>query len=183
MAMQTVRLAAAAGAALLLLAGTSSAGPEKVKFPADYVHSFKLYNEVDLVARKVVRNYFVNPAALEAAKAGKPAPAGTVILMEDHKAKLGADGNPLLDANGRFIPEPDVLAVIIQEKQPGWGADYPADKRNGEWEYAVFDPKGTLKDGVKYDGCFSCHKQARSGRDYTFTFAKYVIDHPDPRTR
>jgi hypothetical protein len=177
--MTTIRLIGAAGAAgaVLLLATGSFAGADKVKFPADYPKTFKLYDEVDLVARKVVRNYYINPAALKAAKPGKPAPEGTVILMEDHKAKLGPDGNPVLDGDGKFIPEPDVLAVIIQEKEKGWGAEYPPEKRNGEWEYAIFDPKGTPKADMKYDACFSCHKQARESSDYTYTFA-YVVAHP-----
>jgi len=50
-------------------------------------------------------------------------------------------------------------------------------KAQGQWEYAIFTPDGDLRDGAKYDACFSCHKQARAGRDYTFTFAKYVLDH------
>jgi Cytochrome P460 len=183
--MTTLRLAAAAttAGAVLLLAGASLAGPEKVAFPADYTKTFKRYAEVDLVQRKVVRYYFSQPAKLKAAKPGQPAPDGTVILMEDHKAKLGPDGNPMLDKDGKFIPEPEILAVIIQEKEKGWGADYPADKRNGEWEYAIFNPDGKLKDGVKYDACFGCHKGSRASRDYTFTFAKYVLDHPNAKTR
>ena len=183
--MTMLRLAAAAttAGAVLLLAGASLAGPEKVTFPADYAKTFKRYAEVDLVQRKVVRYYFTQPAKLQAAKPGQPAPDGTAILMEDHKAKLGPDGNPMLDKNGKFIPEPEILAVIIQEKEKGWGADYPADKRNGEWEYAIFNPDGKLKDGIKYDSCFGCHKGSRASRDYTFTFAKYVLDHPNAKTR
>ena len=181
--MTMIRLAAAGtcAGAVLLLAGASLAGPEKVTFPADYAKSFTRYAEVDLVQRKVVRYYFTQPASLKVAKPGKPAPEGTVILMEDHKAKLGPDGNPVLDKDGKFIPEPEILALVIQEKEKGWGADYPADKRNGEWEYAIFNPDGKPKDGVKYDACFGCHKLAREGRDYTFTFAKYVLDHPKTR--
>jgi hypothetical protein len=181
--MNAIRLAATigvAGAALLFATG-SFAGPEKVKYPADYAKTFTLYDEVDLIVPKVVRNYFVNPAALKAAKPGKAAPEGTIILMEDHKAKLGADGQPMLDAKGRFIPEPEVMRVIIQEKEKGWGAEYPPEKRNGEWEYAFFNPDGTQKADFKYDGCFACHKQAREKSDYTFTFAKYVADHPKSR--
>ncbi|MBV9522093.1 MAG: cytochrome P460 family protein, partial [Alphaproteobacteria bacterium] len=135
----------------------------------------------DLVVPKIVRNYFVNRPALKAAKPGKPAPEGTVILMEDHKAKLGPDGQPQLDAKGKFIPEPEVMRVIIQEKEKGWGAEYPAEKRNGEWEYAFFNADGSRNETIKYDSCFACHKQARATSDYTFTFAKYVADRAKTR--
>ena len=59
--------------------------------------------------------------------------------------------------------------------QPGWGAGYPPEKRNGEWKYAWFLPDGSRKDDAKFDGCFGCH-MSRAERDYTFTFAKYVLD-------
>jgi plastocyanin len=44
------------------------------------------------------------------------------------------------------------------EKRAGWGAEYPADLRNGEWEYAVFGPDTKLNEKANYKGCFQCHK-------------------------
>lgn len=54
-------------------------------------------------------------------------------------ARVDAAGNPLLDQRGRFIPEPAIIAIGVQEKRAGWGVGYPPEKRNGEWEYARFN--------------------------------------------
>jgi len=165
-----------AAAAILAsgLAGTVRGATEQIGFPTGYQKTFTRYDVID---RKIVRNMYVNPAGLDAAKPGEPIPAGTILIMEDHKAKLGADEQPLLDQNGRFIAEPEITAIFVQEKEAGWGADYPAEKRNGEWEYAVFNPDGSRKVEQKFDGCFSCHKGARAASDFNFTFTPYLRDH------
>ena len=97
------------------------AGPEKIAFPEGYQTHFVRYATVDKPKRKTVRFFYVNPEALADAKPQQDAPHGTVLIMEDHKAKLGADGNPLMDSRGRFIPTTEVTNVFVQEKQPGWG--------------------------------------------------------------
>jgi hypothetical protein len=47
--------------------------------------------------------------------------------------------------------------------------------RNGDWDYAWFQPDGQLKPDAQYGGCFSCHAY-REGRDFTFTYAKFLSD-------
>jgi len=163
-------------AALVLSASNAAAGPERVAFPAGYRESFVRYLDVDRPDRKTKRFFYVNPEALEVATAGAPLPDGTVLIMEDHPVEL--DGEvPRRDAEGRFIAMPEITNVFVMEKQPGWGEAYPADKRNGDWDYAWFDAAGSLKhsDPARYDGCFSCH-QSRAARDFTFTFFKYLED-------
>lgn len=163
-------------AILLLSASGAAAGPERVAFPEGYQQDFVRYLDVDRPDRKIKRFFYVNPEALEAAAPGAPLPDGTVLVMEDHPVELDGE-TPRRDAEGRFIATPEVTNVFVMEKQPGWGAAYPADKRNGDWDYAWYDAAGTLKhsDPARYEGCFSCH-QPRAGRDYTFTFFKYVED-------
>lgn len=51
-----------------------------------------------------------------------------------------------------------MIAVTVMEKRAGWGAEYPADLRNGEWEYARFTPDGKLNTGANDKACFQCHK-------------------------
>ena len=52
------------------------------------------YVTIDKPKHKTVRFMYVNPESLQTAEPNRPAPYGTVIIMEDHKAKLGPDGAP-----------------------------------------------------------------------------------------
>ena len=42
----------------------------------------------------------------EALKYGLPLEAVLDIIMDSNESKLGADGNPIYDANGKFLKEP-----------------------------------------------------------------------------
>jgi hypothetical protein len=101
---------------------------------------------------------------------GEAVPSGTVITTVLYKAKLDADGNPVKDADGRFI-KTDVVAYAVMEKQTGWGAEYPPEKRNGEWEYQVFTPGRKVNEKANLAACFDCHTPQASS-DYLFTADK-----------
>ena len=49
------------------------------------------------------------------------------------------------------------------------------EMRNGEWEYAWFQPDGARKtgDNVKFDRCFECHKGVAE-QDFNFTLSPFV---------
>ena len=172
---------AAALAVLLLAAAAARAGTEQVEYPKDYRSRFAEYNRVDRPDRKpaVVRFFYVNPEALAVAKPAEPLPYGTVLVMEDHKARVDEAGRPARDGEGRLVPTDEVINVFVQAKGRGFGAEYPESKRNGEWEYAWFLPDGARKADAKFDGCFTCHLN-RAGRDYNFTFSKYLLDERKP---
>jgi hypothetical protein len=55
-----------------------------------------------------------------------------VITLVEYKAKLDDHGNPLRDASGRLI-KGEISRYVVMEKRTGWGAEYPPEKRNGEW--------------------------------------------------
>jgi cytochrome P460 len=151
---------------------TATAGPEEVKLPENYQVNFVAYLDVDRYDRKRVRRMYVNPEALEAAVAGQPAPDGTILIMEDHDAVLGADEALRFDDNGRFIPKDAVSNIFVMEKNSAWST------ANGNWDYAWYGPDGkpsTSEFAQSMDGCFACHAN-RSGRDFTFTFWKFVKD-------
>ena len=96
-----------------------------------------LFTTVDRPDNKQFREFYTSAAALDAAKKGEPLPDGTVITMLQYAAKLDAQGNPEKDANGRFI-KGNLLGYAVMEKRTGWGAEYPDNVRNGEWEYQAF---------------------------------------------
>lgn len=64
----------------LLVSLPAAAGPDRVKFPADY-NKGVLYATVDRHDNKQVRELYTSPEAVKAAKEGKPLPEGTVITM------------------------------------------------------------------------------------------------------
>jgi hypothetical protein len=160
------------------------AGPEKVELPADWRTRFVVYTEIERPDRtpNQVRIMYVNPEAATAARAGVPAPANTVLVMEDRAAILGADGKALRDAKGRMVMGSQTLAIAVMEKRAGWGSEYPTSQLNGEWEYASYTPDGAKRAGVNTQPCFACHLPRTGGRDYTFTFMRWVEDgKPGPR--
>ena len=163
----------------LLLAGAALAqqaykpGPQNIELPAGWETSFIRYATLDNATRKIVRNFYVNPEAFAAAKPGAPLPEGTLLILADNKARLGPDGAPLLDQQGRLIPEPGWTAIGVQEKRAGWGEGYGPEKRNGNWEYARFLGDGKRND-ASVEACFTCHLQTRPNQDFVFNFWDYV---------
>ena len=152
-----------------LVAGPTSAGPDKIQFPARW-ESFVLYATLDRYDNKQYRElYASSQAAVDAMKAGKTVPAGTVLVLIPYKAQVDAQGNPIKGANGRFV-KGERIGVNVMEKRAGWGAEYPADLRNGEWEYAVFSLEGKLNETANYKGCFQCHKP-HEAQDFVISLA------------
>jgi hypothetical protein len=171
--MKTRTFAIAAAAGMLASATVAiqvRAGGDKVVFPDSHAKGV-MYTTVDRADNKQYRELFVSPEAVAAAKEGKPLPSGTVITLVQYKAKLDAQGNPDKDANGRFI-KGDLLAYTVMEKRTGWGAEYPENVRNGEWEYQAFTADGKVNDKANLTGCFNCHKPLPSGQDFVFSYDK-----------
>ena len=169
MSQRSRRIAApVALAAALVLASGVTAGPDKIKFPADY-KSGVLYATVDRYDVKQYRELYTSAAAVDAVKQGKPIPSGTVITLIQYKAQVDGQGNPIKDANGRFV-KGDLIAYTVMQKETGWGTEYPADIRNGEWEYSAFGADGKFNDKANYRGCFECHKP-HEGQDFVISLA------------
>jgi hypothetical protein len=147
-----------------------------VAFPKGYSANWVKYTVVERPDRKIVRNMYVNPEAHAMAKGGEPIPDGTVLVMEDMKVKLDAVGNPELGPDGRYIPSGEIVGIFVMEKRQGWGEAIPADKRNGDWDYSSFAPDGTVRLNLNTAGCFACHLNRSGERDFTFTYAKVLLD-------
>ena len=153
----------------------SSAGPEKIVFPANYKDGV-LYATVDRYDIKQYRELYATPEAVKAVREGRAIPHGTVLTLVQYKAQVDAQGNPIKDPSGRFV-KGDLVAYTVMEKRTGWGAEYPQDLRNGDWEYAVFTADGKLNDKANFKSCFQCHKPHEK-QDFVISLAKLAGTFP-----
>jgi hypothetical protein len=144
------------------------AGSDRIAFPNDYAKGV-VYKTEDRAENKQVREFFTSREAVEAARGGAPLPSGTAITVVRYAAQLDAEGNPAKDASGRLIKTNKIVGYSVREKRAGWGAEYPEEKRNGEWEFRVFLADKTANPDTNYDNCFGCHK-SQASQEYTFTF-------------
>ena len=159
-------------AAAMILAGAAPAiaGTENVAFPAKYKNDHVQYTTVDKSHPKrghSVRVMYADKAAVAALKSGGKLPSGTVLTMEVYRAKVDAAKKPVKDAGGRFVKD-KLFGVFVMEKRDGWGGEYPASLRNGNWEYARFTADGTRHKNRDMKSCFGCHKR-KSRDDFVFT--------------
>ena len=177
------RLLLAAALALLIalpLLGTAPAqrpaykpGPQNITLPAGWESRFIRYATLDNPTRKIVRNFYVNPEAFAAAKPGPPLPEGTLIILADNQARLAADGTPLLDQQGRLIPEPGWAAIGVQEKRARLGRGLPAGEAQRQLGICPLHGDGA-RNAASVEACFTCHLQTRPNQDFAFNFWDYV---------
>jgi plastocyanin len=163
----SVVLALVTPLALAVVPGT--AGPDKITFPASY-KDHVLYATVDRYDNKQYRELYGTPDGVKAAREGKPIPSGTVLTLIQFKAQVDGAGNPIKDANGRFV-KGDLVGFTVMEKRTGWGAEYPDDIRNGEWEYSAFTADQKFNDKANYKACFECHKP-HAKQDFVISLAR-----------
>ena len=139
----------------------------RVSFPENYKSSFTKYHAINFPATKQVRYYYANKAALDAAKAGKPMPDGSVLFAEVYAAKLDAAKNPVTGPDGFYVADTLIFYTAMASGE-GWGRDVPEMLRNGNWNYAVFTLDKQQRPGVNQAECFGCHKPLDSA-SYVFT--------------
>src|SRR5438309_143497 len=149
-----VVLVAAGG--LAVAASAIQEGPEKIAFPANY-KDHVLYATLDRYDTKQYRVRYGTAEAVRSGKLCKAIPSGAVLTLVQYKAQVDAAGNPVKDANGRFV-KGDLVGITVMEKRVGWGTEYPDDIRNGEWEYSAFTADQKFNDKANYKACFQCHK-------------------------
>jgi len=170
MTLRQAAIAAATGAvAISAISLQARAGGDKIMFP-DFIKG-TLYTTIDRADNKQYRELFVTPeSAIEAAKKGEPLPSGTVITLVQYSAQLDAQGNPLKGADGRFV-KGNLIGYTVMEKRAGWGAEYPDNVRNGEWEYQAFTAEKKVNEKANLTACFNCHKPLDK-QDFVFSYDK-----------
>lgn len=129
-----------------ILGAQVRADGDLVKFPEHFAEGVR-YATVE--RGNIKEELFTSRAAIEAVKSGQPLPSGTVVTLVDYR-----DGK--------------LFRYVVMEKRRGWGADYPPDKRNGEWEFQAFNADRSVNHKENLDRCFSCHK-GQAQQDFVFT--------------
>ena len=138
-----------------------------VTFPEGYKDTFTKYHTINFPDTKQVRYYYANKVAVDAAKAGKTLPDGSVLFVEGYAAKLDAAGKPVMGGDGFFTPD-KLVVYTAMAREAGWGKDIPDMLRNSDWNYAIFTPEKQHRAGINQAECFACHKPL-DNVSYTFT--------------
>jgi Cytochrome P460 len=155
MTTNVMRLVCGAGLLALLGAGMQAA-TEDVSLPANYRQTLRNFTVVDRADTGQVRVLFGSAAALDAVKAGRPAPSGSVMVMEIFAAQRDAQNQLLRGADGR-LQRGALANIFVMEKRTGWGAAYAEGQRNGDWEYATFTAAGQRGENRDTTACRTCH--------------------------
>lgn len=130
---------------------------EQIAFPRDLGILYStLENDGQL------REMYVNQIALDAAKAGKPLPSGTILVRNIYEVVRDHDGTPAKNAEGR-LTKSKLLSVNVMEKRTGWGGRHSA----GEWDFQSFAADGTRNAKPSASDCFACHQKAQA-QDFVF---------------
>ncbi len=168
----SVRVLLAAGLGLALFASTANAGPENVKWPADYKATFtNTFNGDRTVNEKQVIRVFANDTAVQGAAADGKLPFGSVLVAELYAAKLDADGVAIESGLGRRIID-KLSAIVVMERGKGFDDEYPDELKVGDWEFAVFSPTGKRLD-KNITGCRECHHPLADS-EYVFSYEHMV---------
>lgn len=140
------RMALAAIATLVFSIAPASAQTNRATFPKDF-DRYVLYATYDRGFNK--EEAFALPETLALAKAGKPLPPGTQLVLGIWRARQLAE-------------------YFVMEKGVNWGADFPTDVRTGDWHFQQFDTNRQIRRTAFADRCQSCHS-SQSRDDYLFT--------------
>jgi cytochrome c553 len=135
--------------------------------PESYPAGFTLYQTLNRADIHQVRYLYANAVAIEAARAGRTLPDGSVLVLEQHAVKLGDDKKPLLAADGFFVKD-RLLAYSVMGRQAGWGKDIPEMLRNEDWNYTLLTAEKKPRAGVNQAECLACHKPL-DNMSYTFS--------------
>lgn len=136
------------------LHGSAGAEENRVRFPDGFEKGVQ-YATVN--RGNITEELFTSQEAIDAAKAGKPLPDGTVITMTDSR-----DGA--------------LYRYVVMEKGAGSGADLPASQRTGDWQFQWFTPDRAVNTAESMVRCQSCHL-SQSSNDFVWTYDR-MKSHP-----
>jgi cytochrome c553 len=109
----------------------------RMTFPASFPRDFVRYAEESNPADKSGKRSYVNRVALTAARAKQPLPQGSIIVVEN-------------------LSDGAATSYAAMESRAGFGDGIPEVLKNGDWTYALFDAKKSVRD-FNYAKCLACH--------------------------
>lgn len=130
---------------------------DNVRFPSGYRDAYRLLYTFDNYQNRQIRAVYGNHVAASVTPGQVfNFPYGSIILFESFTVLQDADGEPLRDRSGRFVPDA-LTTIFVMRKEKGFGAAYK-ELRNGEWEYVAYRPDGTYATTPQNSGsCALCH--------------------------
>ena len=134
----------------------------EIALPAGYQSWPKFLSGVQRPDIKQVREIYLNPTA-NRTRAGDAFAQGSMFVMENWTVKAGADGAPMVGADGNLVKD-RIVKVFVMQKGPGFGSKAPAELKNGDWVYDSYDPLGA-KIAEPFNSCRGCHVPLAS-KDY-----------------
>ncbi len=167
MILSAIAAAIVTGAAVM--SGHAQRG-DLIAFPADYAKGV-LYQTVDRADLKQVRLlYASSQAAIDAAKAGKPLPDGTVLTMVQYAAQVDDKGEPVKGRERTLRPHREDRRLHRDGEASRLGQGRPDEIRNGDWQYQAFLADRTPNPKAVLAACFKCHMPLTAKQDFVFSW-------------
>lgn len=132
---------------------TAAAHPareSKMVLPADFPAGFTEYSRATDAAAGTTAVRYANAVALAAARAGRPLPDGSAVIVATQ------------DAQGQ------VVSYSGMASRAGWGDAVPALLRNGNWNYGLWNAKRESRLRDLQPRCLACH-QPQAASSHVFT--------------
>jgi hypothetical protein len=144
-------------------------------FPRDFPRGFVVYDSVNWNDSGTVARRYINRIGLEAAKAGKPMPSGSVIVVANYTAKLDSESKPIADMNGNWAPD-RLNGYAGMEARSGWSKGVPAPLLNEpmpgvSWNYAQFTADKAPRTDTNQAVCLACHRPAAK-TSFVYSYSK-----------
>jgi cytochrome c553 len=147
----------------------AAARRSQMTFPKDFPRGYVQYGTSNNEQESTISKSYINQTGLNAVKAGKPLPDGSVIIVAVYGAKLDSNKKPLIEKDGAWALDGKIKSYAGMEIRAGWGAGIPELLRNGDWNYGVFTPDKAPQPDVNQAQCLACHKP-KSDSNYVFLF-------------
>lgn len=140
-----------------------------VMYPLGYRTAFVHYLTVDRIDG-TIRDIYINPVALEAARLNQALSSGTIIVIEAYQAQRDTDGTLLQNGEGQYIKDAPFEMVHVIEKRFDWqDSDFVSDARVGNWNFGSFDTASGDYFDEDTAACFHCHNPMFN-TDFVYTY-------------